>query len=159
MTDPTGEPLDRATVKFARWLSERHSRRSFMGILGRLALAISGASLVEAMELTAPSMTAFASHCSPGYHAGTPCASQTTCAANGWTNGQYWLSCCYTLCGTCNTGVKYTKFMDCCGGTGCGGKTSAVYCPSPKCFKCKIKSCTTTVCRQPWCNSPVAQLV
>jgi hypothetical protein len=150
------EPIERATVVVARWLSARHSRRSFIGILGRLALGVAGASVVEAIELTAPSMSAFASHCNPGYHAGSACTYQTTCAANGWTDGQYWLSCCSGICGNCFDGRRYVKFRDCCGSTGCSGKTSAVYCPSPKCFKCKIQSCTTTICKQPWCFAPEA---
>lgn len=153
MTREEDEPLERATVAFAGWLSARHSRRSFIGILGRLALGVAGASVVEALELTAPSQTAFASHCNMGYHAGTPCTYQTTCSANGLTDGQYWLSCC-NICGGCYTGLKYVKFKDCCGGTGCSGKTSAVYCPSPKCFQCKIQSCTTSICKPPWCSAP-----
>lgn len=59
------------------------SRRSFMGRLGKVAMIVSGASLIEALELAAPSATALASHCNGGYHAGASCANQTSCAANG----------------------------------------------------------------------------
>lgn len=147
--------LEQWTARISDNLSREHSRRSFMGRLGKVAMIISGASLIEALELAAPSATALASHCNGGYHAGASCANQTSCAANGWTTGQYWLSCCSGgtggPCGNCFEGWKYTKFKDCCGTGSCGGKSSAVYCPSGTCFKCKIQSCTTTTCHGPRC--------
>lgn len=153
MTDLTSDPLDRTTMNLARWLAEHHSRRSFMGLIGRLALAVSGASIIEALELTAPSKKAFADHCWPGYHAGSPCTYQTTCAANGWSPGQYWQSCCVGICGNCLS-WKLVKFQDCCGGKGCSHKSTTVYCPVPTCFKCKIKSCTTTHCARTCDQAP-----
>ncbi len=142
----------------AEWLARRHPRRSFIGMLGRAALALSGASLLEAIELAAPSKSAFALHCISGYHSGGACALQTNCFANygqagdRLINGQYWLSCCSAanICGNCFDGWRYVKFQDCCTNTrSCGGKTPKVYCPSPTCFSCKIQSCTSTQCRAP----------
>lgn len=145
MSDLDPVAIERLTVRLSRWLADRHSRRSFFGRLGSIAVVLSGAAAIRGLELTAPSRTALASHCNPGYHDGSACSSQTTCANNGWSNGQYWLSCCIGICGNCLS-WKLVKFLDCCGGSGCGGKTSAVYCPSPKCFRCKIQSCTSTHC-------------
>jgi hypothetical protein len=146
--------LDRMTRSIAAWLSGRHSRRSFFGRLGRVALSLSGAGLIHALELAAPSQTAFASHCVNGYHAGSPCSNQTSCTWNGLVTGQYWLSCCSGtsgLCGNCFNGWNYTKFTDCCRAQSCSGKTSLVYCPSGTCFVCKLQSCTTTRCKNPTC--------
>jgi len=144
--------LDDATAAIAELLARRHTRRSFIGRLGRLALAASGAGLIEALQLTAPSQAAFASHCSPGFHAGTPCANQSSCSANGLVTGQYWLSCCHCCCGGCYTGLRYVKFLDCCHTCGGSGKSSRVYCGYPYCFNCKIQSCTTTICKPAWCS-------
>ena len=33
-------PIDRVTIRAARWLADRHSRRSFIGLLGRAAVAV-----------------------------------------------------------------------------------------------------------------------
>lgn len=146
MSNDQGPSIDRVTIRAARWLANRHSRRSFIGLLGRAAAIMAGAGAIEALELTAPSRKAFASHCNPGFHAGPACGSQSSCSANGLSTGQYWLSCCIGICGNCRS-WKYVKFTDCCDGSGCGGKVGGnVYCPSPKCFQCKIQSCTSTHC-------------
>ncbi len=148
------DDLDRVTRSMVDWLSGRHSRRSFFGRLGRITLALSGAGLLQALELAAPSQRAFASHCANGYHQGGACSSQTSCSANGLQTGQYWLSCCSGtsgLCGNCFQGWNYTKFTDCCRSGSCSGKTSVAYCPSGTCFACKIQSCTSTRCKNRTC--------
>src|SRR5450759_2194071 len=152
--------VEAATRRVAGVLHSRFGRRSFLALVGRLGLSLAGFSLLEAVELAAPSVTALASHCAGGYHAGPPCTHQTSCSANGLAAGQYWLSCCSGgtggPCGDCFSGWKYTKFQDCCASGACGGKTSGVYCPSGTCFSCKIQSCTSTTCHGPTCLAPAA---
>lgn len=145
-------------------LERNFSRRSFIGRLGRLVLALSGASLLEVLEMTAPSKSALASHCYG--HDGPLCANNGSCGANtdscgkSLVAGGYWTACCSKSCSSCADGVRYlTKFIDCCS-TSCGAYDPCTagergYCSTGQCARCSRAACTTSVCQTtPRCTSP-----
>lgn len=123
----------------AQYLSERYSRRSFVGKLTAVSLGLVGgiAYAQRAVAVAAPLESSFRTHCSGGYHAGGACPG----ACPGiW--GQCWWSCCTNLCNQ-----RFTQFCDCCvPGSNDIGKTSTVYCPVGYVFNCKQGSCTVDAC-------------
>jgi hypothetical protein len=157
--------LGRLTGKLSDAVDQRATRRSFLARLSRFALVVSGAGLIEALEMTAPSQRAFANHCSG--HAGVACANQSNCTYNrdacGRTlvQGGSWTACCTAQCAKCEVGRRYyTRFYDCCslpcGGEYCGNAEG--YCSTNyPCVRCTRSVCTTTVCGSvPICFAPAA---
>lgn len=151
------DPLVNLTTRLADHLHGRRGRRSVLALLGKAALGVGGAAILESLELTAPSSRAFASHCgSLGQpHSGALCGNQTNCSSNGYAaTGGSWLSCCTGnfsgTCGNCHIGWNYTQYTDCCHHLTYCGSSPEGRCPTTsKCFGCKLQRCTTTRCKGP----------
>lgn len=129
-------------LRQAQSLSDRHTRRSFLGRLGMLSLvAVGGVTFArQAVALGAPTDRGFKLHCAGGgSHLGNAC-SGGSCQ---YVQGGCWYSCCTNLCG----GSSLTQFCDCCGpdGPGCDNARCSQSSAFP-CYQCKLESCTIFSC-------------
>lgn len=131
------EPITTQALRVA----EHYDRRSFLARVTALSLALTAgfATARSAVAAAAPSRSAFASHCSGGFHGGTACSGQSCPVASGGC----WYSCCTNLCG----GSVATQFCDCCttGPSDCAHgycNTSGSF----PCFDCKLQSCSIILC-------------
>jgi hypothetical protein len=139
------EHLDLIAEDKARTLAGDHTRRGFLGRMGKVAVALTGVGAVE-LALTP---TASAHHfCG---HTGT----SPTCSGNPWpgcngsqVRGGCWTACCTACCQS--TYCFKRSICDCCTPTSCstcsGCSRSQGYCPGGYCVKCVHYRCTGTLC-------------
>ncbi len=135
--------IDELTQIQARRLANSHSRRGFLAIVGRGAVALTGVAMLE----TALANPAVANH-TCGHTGDSP-----TCSGNPWPNcnGSQVEGGCWSSCSCCADG-RLKTLCDCCvprcGGCStcsCCGKNHG-YCPSGYCVTCIHYRCTQQLC-------------